>query len=132
MERDPLFADPRLAFVRTRLENNGSMGASRSDVYPGWVDIVAELDAEIAKIEPAYILDQVKEKFGGLRYYVRTTPETSEQIQELIRAAEERASRTCQICGQPGRAAIGGFGFYMTRCDDDLPADAKIYNPEEL
>ena len=35
----------------------------------GWYPLIAELDANIAKIFPDYEIQQVKEKFGTLRYY---------------------------------------------------------------
>lgn len=36
---------------------------------PGWYQLLVELDQMMAAIEPGYELYQVKEKFGGLRYY---------------------------------------------------------------
>ncbi len=35
----------------------------------GWYSILVELDEGIAALFPAYELEQVKEKFGGLRFY---------------------------------------------------------------
>jgi hypothetical protein len=38
-------------------------------VGPGWYPIIVALDAHLATIDPDYVVHQVKEKFGGLRYY---------------------------------------------------------------
>ena len=35
----------------------------------GWLGIIQDLDKQIAKIAPHYEIDQIKEKFGALRYY---------------------------------------------------------------
>jgi len=43
---------------------------ARSDLPQGWVDLVLGLDTAIAGYDPNYVLVQVKEKFGGLRYYI--------------------------------------------------------------
>lgn len=54
---------------------------------------------------------QVKEKFGGLRFYVSTA--TDEQY-GMIRLAEALSYNTCEICGSRGR--LGGNGWFSTRC----------------
>lgn len=36
---------------------------------PGWYPILARLDHRLAVIDPGYVVQQVKEKFGGLRCY---------------------------------------------------------------
>lgn len=41
---------------------------------PGWYPILARLDAQLAAIDPDYVVHQAKEKFGGLRYYVEPSP----------------------------------------------------------
>jgi len=43
-------------------------------VGPGWYGLVCELDADLAAIDPGYIVHQVKEKFGTLRYYFASSP----------------------------------------------------------
>ena len=43
---------------------------------------------------------QVKEKFGGLRFYVNCRKE--EAIRQRTGIAAQESFRTCEICGQPG------------------------------
>lgn len=43
---------------------------------------------------------QVKEKFGGLRFY--TCGEVSELLKEMIDTAEMLSYKTCECCGEPG------------------------------
>lgn len=41
---------------------------------PGWYPIICRLDQEIAALSPGYHVQQVKEKFGGLRFYYGLPP----------------------------------------------------------
>lgn len=52
---------------------------------PEWEDLVVRLDEEIAKVDPDYKVLQVKSKFGGLRYYYRTSEGLSKGKQNIIR-----------------------------------------------
>lgn len=56
--------------------------------------------------------EQVKEKFGTLRFYVREA--TPEQY-ALIEFAEAMSARTCEKCGSPGTPRAGGW--VRTLCD---------------
>lgn len=83
----------------------------------GWYSIIVELDQQLAEIDPAYELHQVKEKFGTLRYYYATEVEGArERMNALIRAAEEQAAATCELCGAPGARHSNGRGWIMTLC----------------
>ena len=85
------------------------------DFYPeGWRDIVHRLHASIEVIAPDQKIEQIKEKFGGLRYYVDV--EDYEAVDLLIRLAEEESLRTCQVCGQPGKPRTESH-WISTLCD---------------
>jgi len=57
---------------------------------------------------------QVKEKLGGLRFYMRrATPAMLERIQR----AEAQSLHVCDVCGDPG-TLIRGVGLWRTRCAD--------------
>lgn len=64
----------------------------------GWDKIVDPL-IEYCEKRGIKIL-QVKEKFGGLRFYTETN---TEELDELIRQAEEKCSYTCEECGEEGK-----------------------------
>ena len=86
----------------------------------GWFEVIYELSHRIEaclKDEPKEIVDgfavaQVKEKFGGLRYYVDGG---TEKIDQLIREAEKKCMTTCEKCGQPGKLRSGSW--LLTLCD---------------
>ncbi|MGI8677454.1 MAG: hypothetical protein ACR2LX_01955 [Jatrophihabitans sp.] len=86
------------------------------DCAQGWWPIIADLDHQIAAIAPDYKVHQIKEKFGGLRFYYGLDEVGSDpRIDDLIERAEKIAARTCELCGAPGRAR--GAGWIKTLCD---------------
>jgi hypothetical protein len=86
----------------------------------GWRPLIADLELKLRALVPDYKVSQVKEKFGGLRYYANpgnVDEETSNQFYALIRAAEAKADVTCECCGRPGRLTQRGEGgWYKTLC----------------
>ncbi len=69
----------------------------------GWYPLIERLHGKIVAIDPSYELLQVKEKFGGLRYYyMPSDPKFAPEIDEEIRKAERISFLTCEITGKPG------------------------------
>jgi hypothetical protein len=74
----------------------------------GWFDLIYALSAKIENInrdlDTPCCAAQVKEKFGGLRFYVdHATPE----IRELITEAEKKSYELCETCGEEGVMRTG-------------------------
>lgn len=86
----------------------------------GWKDILwelcekieIELQTTLEVPEYPFRLLQVKEKYGTLRVYSNWE---TEKIGDLIREAEEKSSRTCEVCGAPGSRS-GDF-WIKTLCE---------------
>jgi hypothetical protein len=64
---------------------------------------------------------QVKEKFGGLRFYVEGN--CPEKLRELITAMESLSYHVCEVCGAPGKERPGGW--IKTLCDKHAGADGE-------
>jgi len=81
----------------------------------GWYDLLDEL---CSKLEPyGVVAAQIKEKFGGLRFYLEATPsEKWEEIHNYINEAEAKSYKICEQCGKPGKIR-GGF-WVRTLCDE--------------
>ena len=60
-----------------------------------------------------FSVQQVKEKFGGLRYYCPG----NERIFRLIRFAEILSKQTCEVCGKPGKLE-SPHGWMSTVCKE--------------
>ena len=60
-------------------------------------------------------LDQVKEKFGTLRFYYTGG---DDEISGMVRMAESMSGVTCEECGNPGESRGGGWVHtYCTPCE---------------
>jgi hypothetical protein len=85
------------------------------DVDEGWYQLVVDCDKELTGADPDYKIYQVKEKFGGLRYYTRPSnlddKDTLKRIADIIAKYEDIASKTCSATGGPGvlMKSIGGW-----------------------
>jgi hypothetical protein len=90
----------------------------------GWWPIIESLCANIQShtdwwnknretrpVVEQVVVAQIKEKFGGLRFYYEGG---DEQISGMVRMAEAWASHACEECGAPGTA--GGKGWIKTLC----------------
>ena len=65
----------------------------------------------IPEAVPQVTVAQIKEKFGGLRFYYDGG---DEHISGMVRMAEMWAGRSCEECGTPGER--GGSGWISTLC----------------
>jgi len=62
----------------------------------GWYDLIYKLSTDLVAIDPNLKATQVKEKFGGLRFY---TEGYDRNVQIVISRAEEESYKTCEECG---------------------------------
>lgn len=90
------------------------------DVGDGWEPLVRELSAALEALivklpdgeRENYRAMQVKEKFGGLRFYMTCS---TDEMQALIDEAERKSYETCEACGQQGCVRKGSW--IRVRCD---------------
>jgi hypothetical protein len=96
----------------------------------GWYDILwrlcADLEPLVMELEKktgeSFEVVQVKAKLGSLRFYVS---HHSDPIDERIAEAQLESSRTCEVCGQPGRRHETG-GWIRTLCDEHAEGSVVI------
>ena len=77
----------------------------------------AKMEEEAAKVPVA---SQVKEKFGGLRFYVNAA---TDKHYNYISFAESMSYRTCEECGAPGKRYTDGW--HTTLCDIHAAMDHR-------
>lgn len=99
-----------------RLKTKGWYGCA---VPEGWKDIVLETDEMLAHIDPDYEIQQIKEKFGTLRYYFYSANSLSsiegKIMYAIASAAEAKSSNLCQECGKYGET-LSDRGWVATLC----------------
>lgn len=94
------------------------MMTSASNVGVGWHPIIRELEEALNAIDPEYEIQQVKEKFGGLRYYAQTTNQQRwNDFHAAIGEAEEKSTHFCEECGQPAETK-SYYGWLKTLCTE--------------
>lgn len=91
-------------------------------IGPGWYELVLLLDSDLSKIDPDYTIQQVKEKFGTLRFYAQPSNERFDfpEFWGLIREAEDKSGTICEECGgvSSGPSAGGGKYWIRTLCEE--------------
>jgi len=86
----------------------------------GWYNILEQLFEHIDKYithkykdqEFPFIITQIKEKFGGLRFYFDGG---DSEIYELVRFTEELSYKTCEYCGS-NKNIFRSKGWITTAC----------------
>ena len=63
-------------------------------------------DVKVTEYVPHIEIHQIKEKFGGLRFYYEGG---DEQVHGMVRMAEAWADSTCELCGTRGSLRTGGW-----------------------
>lgn len=81
------------------------------DCNEGWRGIIEPLIKELAEHDGDIF--QIKEKFGGLRFYYFGG---NEDFRKKVDKAEEKSYTICEYCGKPGRLRYGGW--IKALCDE--------------
>jgi len=81
----------------------------------GWNLIIKNLIQDLIKLGWNKEVIQVKEKFGGLRFYIN---EGTDEIHQRIGQAELESMKTCEITGKPGKIRTD-IGWHRTLCDEE-------------
>ena len=98
-----------------------------SEVGKGWHTLVKELIKELFYLGWDGDLHQIKEKFGGLRFYIG---KTNDALDKAIQRAEIESLSICERCGKPGR--LRDEGWLLTLCDkchDERPNRSRDEDP---
>lgn len=95
----------------------------------GWYDLIEDLCNKIQTYIDKNNLKQVealqvKEKFGGLRFYIGGAPD---KIYDYIWKAEEESLKTCEECGTKDNVKQRHGGWIVTLCDKCLDKRDKEY-----
>lgn len=86
-------------------------------VGPGWKALLRETCDRLFYLGWSGGLEQVKEKFGTLRFYFRNDcrDELAQLIAfDVVAQAEEQSGQVCEQCGEYGK--LRGQGWVYTSC----------------
>ncbi len=86
----------------------------------GWYPLITDCDHRLSELDANYVVHQVKEKFGTLRYYcepsVKTRSAQADSFRAIIVEAERTSATTCERCGQRGQLCNRKY-WLKTLCD---------------
>lgn len=95
------------------------------DLPAGWVkafgeEMCKELDdiIQTSKYPETYLVMQVKEKFGGMRWYCAMPQDVEKEIFDWEDKYSELSEKTCVYCGEP--ATMKNNGWICPVCDKCL------------
>ncbi len=102
------------------------------EIGKGWLPLVdpillkiEELNSHGANIK----IEQIKEKWGMLSVYLSDYPD---ELEIMIKAAEEQSTHTCMNCGKPAQRVWGNQSWIYTLCPECLAArKIKVRGPVE-
>jgi hypothetical protein len=105
---DALFTDFPDVFPGGRnVDMRSSLICFGCECGDGWAGLIRNLCVQIQgaldadpELKPTFAALQVKEKFGGLRFYINGG---NDAIENMITQAERLSETTCEVCGKPGR-----------------------------
>ena len=72
-------------------------------------------------------IHQIKEKFGGLRFYCNFY---TDELKEMIRNAEQESFRVCEFCGTKENVGHTISGWYTTCCENCI-TEMSVKNKRE-
>lgn len=85
----------------------------------GWYGLILPLYFAIQKYnkdkpeEEQIHIDQIKEKFGGLRFYISNAPE---KFLDWASRIEDESYKVCEFCGSVTDVTTKGRGWITTQC----------------
>lgn len=82
-------------------------------VGEGWRPLVTKLAKDIIAINDGVQVIQVKEKFGGLRFYIYGG---NDKIYDLLEKAECNSFKICEVCGSKENVKTKGI-WILTLCN---------------
>jgi hypothetical protein len=82
------------------------------DCGNGWLEIINKLVDDLVRVSPGFKIVQIKQKFGGLRFYA---DDVNEAGRDLIWRAEAEADKTCELCGSLATRKLS----FTSLCEND-------------
>jgi hypothetical protein len=91
------------------------------DVDDGWFKLIDDVSKKITKLDNdgKITVSQVKEKFGGLRFYYDGQAKNdiiADKIRKIVNDAENKSFHICEFCGKKGKLRED-LPWVKTLCD---------------
>jgi hypothetical protein len=99
------------------------------DCESGWYQLIIDCHKELLALDPNYEVFQIKQKFGGLRYYFGTNDNAKRiDMHRVTRKYETLAYTTCEETGKEGAVLMKSkHGYMKTLHPDHAPEGFTPY-----
>jgi len=92
-------------------------------VGKGWGGLIDEIYDLLESWEGESIVSQIKEKFGGLRFYVSTDYDILLKVEDIC----DRSYSVCEDCGEPGEPTPGSWTYTLCKnCWETLQKKREV------
>ena len=100
------------------------------DCESGWYPLIINCHKELLALDPNYEVFQIKQKFGGLRYYFGTNDDAKRaDMHNVTRKYENLAYTICEETGKEGAVLMKStLGYMKTLHPDHAP---ERFHPHE-
>ena len=104
-------AFPQIFCDLRNCDHRKSLMCAGLEIGDGWYNLVYDMCDKIIKTNPnsEFKAVQVKQKFGGLRFY---TTAASDEVHKIIDEAEQLSYKICEDCGSTENVESG----WITLC----------------
>ncbi len=96
------------------------LATERQHVGEGWQATIDKIDQQLTELIGEYQVLQIKEKFGGLRFYIEFSPEAdaviTSKVWDIVHKGEEETFKICEVCGKEGDCRPSRTGWIKTLC----------------
>lgn len=110
--------DHRKRDIEWDINFNKKMEEAKNNNWENWPQYHVREPRVVRQAIPQVVAVQVKEKFGGLRFYCDGGDEYTEGLAQM---AEMMSERTCEICGNKGKLygtdQHGNLRWHKTLCE---------------
>jgi hypothetical protein len=102
----------------------------------GWHKLIIPLIDAV--LDAGGSIHQIKEKFGGLRFYYgfdKEIPnEVFDRINNMVNLAEDQSYHICENCGKPGETRSNHYWLktLCDSCENDRDEERKKWDEETL
>jgi hypothetical protein len=98
-----------------KLESNPIIDSDFFEVEPGWFPLIKDLITDLINLGWNKEVCQVKEKFGGLRFYIN---DGSDEVFNRIHKSEKESLTICEITGKIGELRTD-IPWFRTLSDEE-------------
>jgi hypothetical protein len=82
--------------------SNEWMIEQAKEYYPGWSILFDRIYDYLEATGKEYAIEQIKEKFGGLRFYFSCADGYEAGIDNKVDQIADQSYKICEVCGEPG------------------------------